>query len=218
MRFACSQPSGWGRGRGWRGGVWGAWEVGGWVGGWWVVGGCHWVWGWGWWAPACGKPCCENLECLCALSHVSHTGSPVAFKLVAEEDADSLGRPDMAGTLESVLAVLNGVDAAVSYSREDVLSLLRLGSHGGGPEHPFWYVPVAFSWCPAFTGFVCVWERAQGAVPAHGAPGAYPTSLIVSRLHVTPPSPTFPVFALPSRQPFRACSRVLDPIDGTKVR
>ena len=64
------------------------------------------------------------------------------FRLVAEEDADNLSKPEMAAVLDSVVAAVNGVlpptavDGAVT--RDVVIATLRKGSYGGGPEHPFW--------------------------------------------------------------------------------
>jgi hypothetical protein len=64
------------------------------------------------------------------------------FRLVAEEDADNIGRPEMASVLDSVVAVVSGVDPSTPTTREDVIRLLQIGNHRGGPDVPFWCVFV----------------------------------------------------------------------------
>jgi 3'(2'), 5'-bisphosphate nucleotidase/inositol polyphosphate 1-phosphatase len=60
------------------------------------------------------------------------------FRLVAEEDADNLARPEMESVLDSVVDAVNGVLAPAAVSRGDVISTLRKGNYGGGVEEPFW--------------------------------------------------------------------------------
>ena len=91
-------------------------------------------------------------------------GHCMPFRLVAEEDADSLAGADMSAVLESVVSAVNGAFGSLrsppgaAVTRDDVLTTLRKGSFGGGADAPFWVLDpidgkeVALKWecdrCP----------------------------------------------------------------------